>query len=187
MAELKVSEDKRILTELKLELVNLGNQGLKCCVLVADYLECWPHKTDRKMMIAELAKELDLGESRIYQMWKAGEVSKLLSTNVETRESHLRPLAPLVKRGKGIVQDAWKRAQEMAECEDEPLTAAIVQEAVDEFRTLAAVTAPVWTPEGPLLVCYHKLMYIIERMPDSPKREAVNRAVSELQFILKDD
>jgi len=188
MAELKVSEDKRILTELKLELVNLGNQGLKCCVLVADYMAIWPHKTDHKYVIADLVKELGVGESRINQMWRAGRVGKELSKKnwkILQNESHLLPLAPLLKRDDKTIDEVVTRAVEIAGDAGEPLKAEHVKEAADERRPISTVTAPVWTPEGPIRSCILRLKEINDKMKvGSMMHNAVVEATRLLELSL---
>lgn len=138
----RTNDEARILEELKEGLVVFGRQGTRCCELVADYMALWPIKTDHKIVIPELARDLGLSESRIYQMWKAGTVSPMLLDNVEKPEAHLRPLAPLVKRGQEIVRKAWADAQELAEEGGESLTAEHVKEAADRYRPIMDVTQP---------------------------------------------
>ena len=186
MADLKVSQDKRILTNLKAALVTFGKQGVRCCELVADYMALWPIKTDHKIVISDLSRDLGLSESRIYQMWKAGTVSPMLLDNVEKLESHLRPLAPLVKRGEEVVREAWAEAQKIAEEAGEPLKAEHVEEAVDKRRSIAAVTDPVWTPEGPIRACIVRLHEICEKMDAGNARAVVNQAMIILESTFND-
>ncbi len=128
----------RIVDEIRKCMAEMTRMGTRCCELVADYMDLFPHKTDKKRMVPMLADELGVSESRVHQWWRAGLVKHALpaSTIVPGGESQLRPLVPLLKRGDEVVIQAWCAAKVIAEDEGEELTAEHVAEAADKYKPL---------------------------------------------------
>ncbi len=137
-------EMSRIEREMREAHVAVGKSMALFCVLVAEYMDLALSEEDRKFFVNNLMYEFDMDKSSVYRCERCGKASKALDSGqwpqLPANDSQLRPLARLLKRGPAVIQAAWKKALSIARKADEPMTASFVQEAVDDYLPIEAVT-----------------------------------------------
>ena len=125
-----------------------GTSMVKFCMLVAQYMEfAGTNKNNRKYFIEQLCYDYGMDKAAVFRAERCGKTQALLESvahgpHLPNNERQLRPLAILLSRGPEVIAKAWTDAVATAEGTGRLLTAQIVQEAVDEYRPVMAVTSP---------------------------------------------
>ena len=135
-------------TEMRLAYDLCGSSMVRFCVLVAEYMGfAGSNKNNRKYFVEQLCYDYAMDKAGVFRAERCGKTSALLETvahgpHLPANERQLRPLSMLLSRGPEVIAKAWIDAVATAEGSGRLLTAQIVQEAVDEYRPITAVTSP---------------------------------------------
>lgn len=187
MAKKSNLPEVRIVDEIRECMAQMTKMGTRCCELVADYMHLFPHKTDKKLQVPDLAEQLGVSESRIHQWWRAGLVKKALpaSTIVPGGESQLRPLVSLLGRGDDVVQKAWVDSLAIAKEDGEDLTAEHVREAANKYKPLMQATKKEVTADRKVAGWAYRLRKIAQAMTEDRRLAVHAKSVESIAMAME--
>ena len=134
--------------EMRLAFDLCGSSMVRFCVLVAQYMElAGTNKKNRRYFMEQLCYDYAMDKAGVFRAERSGKTYMLMESvahgpQLPANERQLRALSMLLSRGHEIIGKAWTDALATVEGTDRQLTAQIVQEAVDEYRPITAVTSP---------------------------------------------